>query len=296
MLYLSAYAAGYIHLGVYRDARLADLPVVVNPSGVHGGAACSHLAVQLLGQLEQLVEALLAAHAIASGHNDGCAFQVVLGGLHVAVDHLHHISLCRHILANLGVNHLALGLAVILGLLHHSAAHGGHLRTVVGVDDGGHDVAAKRRAYLVEQVVIVLAGLLVVVVANLQLGAVGGESARERRRHAGTEVAAYHGCAHEAYLRLLLLEKVYENVGVGSRGVGEQPLAVEHEQLVNAIGQYLLLHLSLNSRSGNHGVQFHAQLCGQLAALGEQLLRHLGHSGALYLTIYEYVVHPCFIQ
>ena len=104
----------------------------------------------------------------------------MLGFLYMAVEHFHHIVLCGYVLCHLGIYHLALSIAVIEGLLHDTAAHGGHLRTVLGVDDGGHDIAAECRTNLVEQVVIVYALLLVVVVAYLKLRAVCGKTARER--------------------------------------------------------------------------------------------------------------------
>ena len=93
----------------------------------------------------------------------------------MAVDHLHHIVGLGHILGHIGILHLALGLALVQGFLHHARAHGGHLRPVVGVDDGGHDVAAKGGSYLIEQVLVVLACLHVVIVAYLELSAVGSE-------------------------------------------------------------------------------------------------------------------------
>ena len=71
VLDLAADAAGDVYLRVHRDARLTNLAVVVNPSGIDGGAAAAHFAVEHFGQLEEAVEALLAAHAIASGNPDG---------------------------------------------------------------------------------------------------------------------------------------------------------------------------------------------------------------------------------
>ena len=51
---------------------------------------------------------------------------------------------------------------------------------MVGVDDGGHDVAAKGRSDLIKQIVIVLLGFAVVVVANLQLRTISRQSTGER--------------------------------------------------------------------------------------------------------------------
>lgn len=73
------------------DAGLTDLPVVVDPSCVDSGAACANLGVELLGELEELVEALFGADAVATGNDDGRTFEVVLGSLDVAVDDLDDV-------------------------------------------------------------------------------------------------------------------------------------------------------------------------------------------------------------
>ena len=132
----------------------------------------------------------------------------------MALDDAHHVVGLRHELGNVFINDFAIVVFCHLLGLHHAAAHGGHLRTVVGVDNRGHDVAAESGTDLVEQAFVVLARLLVVVVADFERGAVGGKAAGERRADARPEVAADHRCAHEADLRLFLLEEVYENARV----------------------------------------------------------------------------------
>ena len=81
-----------------------------------------------------------------------------------------------------------------------------------------------------------------------------------------------------------------------SRGVGEESLSVKHKELVYSVGKYLVLHLVLDTCAGNNGVEFHAQLVGKFAALGEQFLRNLLHLGVFYFAIYEYVVHNRFLN
>ena len=190
----------------------------------------------------------------------------------MAVEHLDDIVLCRHILGHLRIDHLALGLALIESLLHHARTHRGHLRAVLRIDDRGDDVATEGGTNLIEESIIVLSGLAVVEVADLQFGTVGGQSARQRRRHARSQVASDDRGAHQGDLRLLLLEEVDQDVGMGSGGVGEETLAVEDKQFVHTIRQDLLLDLSLDVLSGHDGVELHALLIGQFAALGEQLL------------------------
>ena len=60
----------------------------------------------------------------------------------MTVDDLYHIVHLRYILRYIRIDNLALCLALIESLLHDTRADGCHLRTVVRVDDGCHDVAA----------------------------------------------------------------------------------------------------------------------------------------------------------
>lgn len=222
----------------------------------------------------------------------GAPFQVVLGSLYVVVEHLYYAGNSHiHIFGNLGINHFLLAFTVVDGLLHHAGADGCHLGAMLGIHDRGHDVTTEGGTNLIEQVVKHLVVLLVLVGTDLQFGAVGCQSAGQRRTYAGTEVTANHRGTHQTDLRLLLLEEVYDNVGVGSRCVREQSFAVENKQLVNAVGQNLILHLIFNTRTDDHGMEFHIQLIGQLAALGQQFLGNLLNLCTFNLAIYKYVVH-----
>ena len=95
----------------------------------------------------------------------------------MTVDDLYHIVHLRYILRYIRIDNLALCLALIESLLHDTRADGRHLRTVVRVDDGRHDVAAEGRTDLIEQVLVMLAGFLVVVVSDFKLCTVGCQSA-----------------------------------------------------------------------------------------------------------------------
>ena len=79
------------------------------------------------------------------------------------------------------------------------------------------------------------------------------------------------------------------------RRVREQPFTVKHEQFVHTVGQYLFLHNTLNTRSGNNGMQFRTEFICQFAALCEQFLRYFLYLGTLYFTIYKNVVHIFFL-
>ena len=87
---------------------------------------------------------------------------------------------------------------------------------MVRVHDGRHDVAAESGPDLIQEVLVGFPGLDIVEIADLQLGAVGGEAAGQGRGHARTQVPADDGRAHQADLRLLFLEKVYKDVSMGS--------------------------------------------------------------------------------
>ena len=229
MLDLAGDAAGNIYLGVNGDTRLTNLTVVVNPTCIYRGTGSTYFTMEQVSQLEELVETFLASHAITAGYNDGRTLQVVLGSLHVVVEHFYNEVLGRHILAHFGVNHFLLALTLVDVLLHHTRANSSHLRTVLRVDDGSHDVATEGRTNLIEQTVKVLARLLLVVVANLQLRTVGSQTAGQGRRNTGTEVTADDSGTHQGNLWVLLLEEVHENVGMGSRGIWEQALGIENK-------------------------------------------------------------------
>ena len=221
MLNLSRDAAGDIHLRTHRDTRLAYLTVMVYPSSIHCGTACAYLRMQFLGKFKELVEAFLAAYAVATGNNDRSTLEVMLSLLHMAVEHLDYVLSLWHILSHVVTYYLSLVVLVKHLFLHHTLTHGSHLRAVLRVYDGSHDVAAEGRADLHQLVVIMLrykfASLVLhlhVEVIDFQFGTVGSQSAEESGRHSWTEVATYHGSAHEANLRFLLLEEVYHQSGM----------------------------------------------------------------------------------
>ena len=174
---------------------------------------------------------------------------------------------------------------------HHAGTHGSHLRTVVGIDNGGNDVSAEGRTDLVEQTFVVLTALAVVVVADFERCAVGGESAVQGRRNAGSEVAAYHCGAHEADLGLLLFEEVHQNRGVGLGCVGIESLIVEYVELVHAIGEDFFFHLSGDAVSCGDGFELHTQFIGQFAAFGEEFARNFLYGVFIYFAVYKNVVH-----
>ena len=113
-----------------------------------------------------------------------------------------------------------------------------------------------------------LACFLVIIVANLQLGAVCGKSASKRRRHARSQIATDNRCAHQADLRFLLLKEVHQDVGMRCRCVREKPVGIKNEKLIYAVRQNLAFDMVFNTRASHHGMQLHAQLVGQAATFG----------------------------
>ena len=79
------------------DTRLANLTVVVEPACIDGSTRSAYLAVEHLGQFEQLVEAFLRTDAITAGNDDRRTLEVVFGSLHVMVEHADDVGLWAHI-------------------------------------------------------------------------------------------------------------------------------------------------------------------------------------------------------
>ena len=83
---------------------------------------------------------------------------------------------------------------------------------------------------------------------------------------------------------------------MGSGSVWEQPFRIENKQFIHTVRENLLLHLTFDACSGNNGMEFHTQFVGELAALGEQILRYFGNGSAFDLAIYKYVIHKILVH
>ena len=215
MLDLARDTASDVQLGTHGDTGLANLALMLGEAGIDCSARCAHLAAEHVGQFVEHLEVLLAAHAVATGHDDVGALDVHLALLNLTVDDFHHEAGRVDILVGVQVDDLALVVGVKNFLLHHTLTHGSHLGTALGVDDGGDDVAAEGGTDLVQQVLVLLALGCVGVVTDLQRGAVGGQAAVQARGNAGTQVTADGGGAHEAHLRLNFLEQGGNHAAVG---------------------------------------------------------------------------------
>ena len=148
---------------------------------------------------------------------------------------------------SIGFTSPAPGLAAY-SLAHDALADGGHLRTVVGVDDRGDDVAAEGGADLVEQVFVLPAALGVFVVADHQLRTVGRKAAVKRRRHARREIAAVARRAEQHDLGFLLLDQAAHDGRMGQRAERCEHLVVGDPYGIGAVFGQLLARCRRGSR------------------------------------------------
>lgn len=207
----------------------------------------------------------------------------------MAVDNLDYEIGVLDIFCGIEVDDLTLVLGIENLLLHHALAHGCHLRAALGVDDGSHDVAAECRAYLQQQVLVLLACLGVSVVTDLKGGTVGGEAAVETRADTGTKVTTYAGGAHEASLWLDLAEQVDEHSGVGIGGVGRETLVLDLVETVDTVGEHLGVDIVELVAYGN-SFELDVETVGEHTAFCKELKAHVGHTAIFVFEIYDNVV------
>ena len=117
---------------------------------VNGGAAGAYFGVEFLGQFEQHIEVFAAAHAIATGNDDRCAFQIVFGLFYMAVDDFYYIVRFGNIVGYIMFDDFTFIVSIQNFFLHHALAYGCHLRAVFGVHNRCHDVTAECGTDLVQ--------------------------------------------------------------------------------------------------------------------------------------------------
>ena len=265
---------------------------MLGEAGVDGGTRGAYLAAECLGKVVEELEVLLAAHAVAAGNDDGGVLDVDFRFLDLAVDDFDYEVGVVDIFTGVELHDLALVRGVEDFFFHHALAHGCHLGTALGVDDGSHDVAAEGGAYLVEQVGVFLAGLGILVVADFEGGAVGGEAAVEARADTRAEVAAYAGGTHKAYLGLDFAEEVDEHCRMGVGGIGVEARVFDLVDHVGAVGEYLVFD-AVELVADNEGFEFDAEAVGKHAALGKELEAHIGYAAFVVFAVYYQVVVVC---
>ena len=171
-------------------------------------------------------------------------FHLELAGIELGSELSHHT--------------LATGLA--LHLLHHTGTHGRHLRTVVGADDGSHQVAAECGTRHTEFGLIVLIGL------NLEFGAVGSQTRLETRSDAGSQVAADGGGTIEHDVGLALGDNLTYSLRVL---LAEEVLQLGSVNNYDLVGTVLNEHLCLilDTFAEEHGNHLLAESIGQVTGL-----------------------------
>ena len=179
MLDLPRDTACDIEFGAHGNTSLANLACMLGEPCVDGGTCCADFGTKHVGQVEEHVEPFLAADTVTAGNDDGGVLDIDFRLFDVAVDDFNNEITVGHIFFRVKVDYFALVFGVEDFFFHHSFAHGGHLRTAVGVDNRGYDVPAECRTNLVKEVLIFFACFGVFVVADNERCAVGGKTRME---------------------------------------------------------------------------------------------------------------------
>src|SRR5699024_11466950 len=110
--------------------------------------------------------------------------------------------------------------------LHDDGADGGHLQAEARADDGGHQVAAERRAVHLQVGVLFELGVvhinvgggaqevLVLLHIHIQVGAVGGQAGVQPGGAAGAQVTAQVGGADQRDLELFVHDQGAQSLGI----------------------------------------------------------------------------------
>jgi len=113
----------------------------------------------LANQLKCKLEALLIGHNLKGYEKE--IFPYGVDTLYVAddqrlapystlpFDHFHYKAAVIHIFFHFQVYHSAGIMRVYYFFFHHPFTHGSHLRTAIGIDNGGNDITPKCRTNLV---------------------------------------------------------------------------------------------------------------------------------------------------
>ena len=169
-------------LGRNRYAGLANLMAILQPAGLHDRSRATKLGSQSLGEPSHQGQILLGANAAAHhdqalGIGDRGLLPPLLGGNR---DLDTSLSIIRK--RYLGDR---AGTAVVkVGRLKDAGTNRCHLGTMIGADDGGHQVAAKRRTRLLQQSRLRI---------HRKYGAVSRKARLQAHGNAGCQFAAKSG-------------------------------------------------------------------------------------------------------
>ena len=238
---------------------LSDLAVVRHDAGIHHGAGRRHLSTQYVSEPLQHLKALFAAHAAAAGYQ-----HLGFCDIHGSLLFLDGLDQFDHKLALIEfrskTDQFAFAIEIRGSLGHYAGAHGGHLRTVLGALDGGHQVAAECRTGHFE-----LMGFLV----DGQLGTVGGQAGAQTGCNSRRKVAADgRGTEHQdrGFEHIHSLE---HSLCVGLREIILQQDILYDDDLVGAISDQRLCEVG-NAVPGQQGDHLLTGDLRQFAGLSNQ--------------------------
>ena len=182
---------------------------MADPAGIHRRTGGADRCAERFGQRAHRLEALRTADAAAAGYDDLRALQIDILLVHVAqqLDHPGADILFFHMDILADDLSLCLGL---LALLEDARAHCADLRTVVGAEDGRHQIAAEGRTGPGD-----IAALLI----NIQRGAVRGQAGLEAAGYARAKVAAVIGRADQHACRAVFLHERAQRDSISVRAV-----------------------------------------------------------------------------
>ena len=217
------------------DTRLADLAFAFAEASVDGSSGSSDRAADEVSEAVEQLEILLAAHAVATGDDDLSTLDVDFLFLDFAGEDFDSLVGAVDIFAYGDGDDDTLIIGIEDFLFHDTLADGSHLGTSLRAYNGSDDVAAEGGAYLHEDVLVGLARLDILMVADFEGGAVGGEAAAEIRGDARGEVAAHRRGAEEDDLRFLILDDAAENLEVRHGAIGREATVLSEENLIDTI-------------------------------------------------------------
>jgi len=212
---------------------MPDLVLFADQAAVHGRAGRTHRRTECPGQVVDQLKVLLAANPAATGYDHPRALQVDLLLLAVPLDDLDgrndtvELDLLR--------DDIARALRIAVGKTHHAFADGGHLRPSLGINDGGDDVSAEGRSNLQQKVLVCFLAFGVGIVADVQVGAVGGQSGLHFRSNTGRQISPQRRRSVQDDLRLVLADQFAHDAGVGQRAVVFQQWVVNVVDIVHAV-------------------------------------------------------------
>ena len=234
MLNRSRNTTGNVNLWLYGRSGLSYLMGMVDPSCIHGRAACSyHTADPVCEFLDQLKSGSISKARSAGDDNLRVSQRNhILRGLNDLENLCPNIGLLQ--LQGDG-NDLSHSSRLRLGLCHNARPYGGHLRPVVRALDRCHQVSSEGRSCLQNTLCLLI---------DIQLRTVCGQSGIHTRRNPRSQVASDVGCAVQNDLRLELINDLGNHLCITVRRVVCQQITVCRIDNIRTGLKELLCHVA----------------------------------------------------